>query len=168
MPVLHVAVQRCADRSDSRGPECPNCRDDSFLPLPSARGWERGYWPFVSVAHGQRHPVALRAFRTYASEAAATLVLESRRGRRTYPSPPLQWLAFVQRLVDLVRWGTEFFELIPTSVQIRAQSDASGAAPAARLGFRTLMDVIPVDASLVRGSLGRITDHVKDGPITQR
>lgn len=34
-----------------------------------------------------------------------------------------------------------------------------------KLGFRTLMDVIPLDASLVRGSHGRITDRPEDGPL---
>ena len=34
-----------------------------------------------------------------------------------------------------------------------------------KLGFRTLMDVIPLDASLVRGSHGRITDKAGDGPL---
>ena len=34
-----------------------------------------------------------------------------------------------------------------------------------KLGFRTLMDVIPLDASLVRGSHGRLTDHADDGPL---
>lgn len=33
------------------------------------------------------------------------------------------------------------------------------------LGFRYLMDVIPLDASLVRGSHGRITDHDDAGPL---
>jgi predicted AlkP superfamily pyrophosphatase or phosphodiesterase len=33
------------------------------------------------------------------------------------------------------------------------------------LGFRTLMDVIPLDANLVKGSHGRITDRIEDGPI---
>jgi len=33
------------------------------------------------------------------------------------------------------------------------------------LGFRTLMDVIPLDPSLVRGSHGRPTDHDEDGPL---
>ena len=33
------------------------------------------------------------------------------------------------------------------------------------LGFRTLMDVIPLDASLVRGSHGRLTDRDQDGPV---
>jgi predicted AlkP superfamily pyrophosphatase or phosphodiesterase len=34
-----------------------------------------------------------------------------------------------------------------------------------KLGFRTLMDVIPLDASLVRGSHGRLTDNEEDGPL---
>ena len=34
-----------------------------------------------------------------------------------------------------------------------------------KLGFRALMDVIPLDATLVRGSHGRITDDSRDGPL---
>jgi predicted AlkP superfamily pyrophosphatase or phosphodiesterase len=33
------------------------------------------------------------------------------------------------------------------------------------LGFSTLMDVIPLDATLVRGSHGRVTDDAADGPL---
>jgi predicted AlkP superfamily pyrophosphatase or phosphodiesterase len=33
------------------------------------------------------------------------------------------------------------------------------------MGFRTLMDVIPLDATLVRGSHGRITDKPEEGPL---
>jgi predicted AlkP superfamily pyrophosphatase or phosphodiesterase len=33
------------------------------------------------------------------------------------------------------------------------------------LGFRTLMEVVPLDAGLVKGSHGRITDRGEDGPI---
>jgi len=33
------------------------------------------------------------------------------------------------------------------------------------LGMRYLMDVIPLDATLVRGSHGRLTDRVEDGPL---
>jgi len=33
------------------------------------------------------------------------------------------------------------------------------------LGFRTLLDVIPLDASLVRGSHGRVPDNAKDWPV---
>lgn len=33
------------------------------------------------------------------------------------------------------------------------------------LGFRTLMDVIPLDAGLVKGSHGRLTDRPEDGPL---
>jgi len=34
-----------------------------------------------------------------------------------------------------------------------------------KLGFRTLLDVIPLDTNLVKGSHGRITDHPDDGPV---
>lgn len=34
-----------------------------------------------------------------------------------------------------------------------------------KLGARTLMDVIPLDATLVKGSHGRITDSLLDGPL---
>jgi predicted AlkP superfamily pyrophosphatase or phosphodiesterase len=34
-----------------------------------------------------------------------------------------------------------------------------------KLGFRTLLDVIPLDASLVRGSHGRIPEHPAHGPL---
>jgi hypothetical protein len=52
--------------------------------------------------------------------------------------------------------------------------DPSLTLPAARvawilakkkLGFRYLMNVIPLDASLVRGSHGRPTDRLEDGPV---
>jgi len=33
------------------------------------------------------------------------------------------------------------------------------------LGFRYLMEVIPLDASLVKGSHGRVTDSPADGPL---
>jgi hypothetical protein len=33
------------------------------------------------------------------------------------------------------------------------------------LGYATLMDVVPLDAALVKGSHGRITDHAADGPV---
>jgi predicted AlkP superfamily pyrophosphatase or phosphodiesterase len=36
---------------------------------------------------------------------------------------------------------------------------------ARKLGFRTLLDVIPLDTSLVKGSHGRITDRTEDGPV---
>jgi predicted AlkP superfamily pyrophosphatase or phosphodiesterase len=36
---------------------------------------------------------------------------------------------------------------------------------ARKLGFRTLLDVIPLDATLVRGSHGRVTDRAEDGPL---
>ena len=34
-----------------------------------------------------------------------------------------------------------------------------------KLGFRTLLDVIPLDASLVKGSHGRLTDRPEEGPV---
>ncbi|HWP34629.1 MAG TPA: alkaline phosphatase family protein [Thermodesulfobacteriota bacterium] len=34
-----------------------------------------------------------------------------------------------------------------------------------RLGLRTLMDVIPLDATLVKGSHGRVTDRAEAGPV---
>jgi predicted AlkP superfamily pyrophosphatase or phosphodiesterase len=34
-----------------------------------------------------------------------------------------------------------------------------------KLGFRALLDVIPLDASLVRGSHGRLTDTPEEGPL---
>ncbi len=34
-----------------------------------------------------------------------------------------------------------------------------------KLGFRTLLDVIPLDASLVKGSHGRIPDDPAKGPL---
>jgi predicted AlkP superfamily pyrophosphatase or phosphodiesterase len=34
-----------------------------------------------------------------------------------------------------------------------------------KLGFRALLDVIPLDASLVGGSHGRLTDKAEDGPL---
>ncbi|HEY2246528.1 MAG TPA: nucleotide pyrophosphatase/phosphodiesterase family protein [Bradyrhizobium sp.] len=34
-----------------------------------------------------------------------------------------------------------------------------------KLGFRSLMDVIPLDASLVGGSHGRLNDNAEDGPL---
>ena len=34
-----------------------------------------------------------------------------------------------------------------------------------KLGFRTLMDVIPLDATLVKGSHGRVTDDPDEGPV---
>jgi predicted AlkP superfamily pyrophosphatase or phosphodiesterase len=49
---------------------------------------------------------------------------------------------------------------------IRVPKLAIGSRLARRaLGFRTLMDVIPLDADLVRGSHGRPTDDPQDGPL---
>lgn len=49
---------------------------------------------------------------------------------------------------------------------IRFPTLAVGRRLAARkLGFRTLLDVIPLDPGLVRGSHGRVTDDPDDGPV---
>ena len=49
---------------------------------------------------------------------------------------------------------------------IRVPKFAIGARLAKRaLGFRTLMDVIPLDPSLVKGSHGRLTARAEDGPL---
>jgi predicted AlkP superfamily pyrophosphatase or phosphodiesterase len=49
---------------------------------------------------------------------------------------------------------------------IRFPKVAIGARLAKRvLGFRALMDVIPLDAALVKGSHGRPTDYDADGPL---
>jgi predicted AlkP superfamily pyrophosphatase or phosphodiesterase len=50
--------------------------------------------------------------------------------------------------------------------RIRAPKLTVGARLAMRkLGFRALMDVIPLDAELVKGSHGRPTARAKDGPL---
>ena len=50
--------------------------------------------------------------------------------------------------------------------RIRAPKLAIGARLLKRkLGFRALMDVIPLDAGLVKGSHGLPTAHAKDGPL---
>jgi hypothetical protein len=36
---------------------------------------------------------------------------------------------------------------------------------ARKLGFRNLLDVIPLDTTLVKGSHGRVTDRAEDGPL---
>jgi hypothetical protein len=36
---------------------------------------------------------------------------------------------------------------------------------ARKLGFRNLLDVIGLDASVVKGSHGRVTDRAEDGPL---
>ncbi len=34
-----------------------------------------------------------------------------------------------------------------------------------KLGFRYVMDVIPLDATLIKGSHGHLTDDMKDHPV---
>ena len=70
------------------------------------------------------------------------------------------------RLVEIHRKpGYDPVELF-VDPSIRAPKLAVGWRLAKRaLGFRTLMDVIPLDASLVRGSHGRLTEDPHDGPL---
>jgi hypothetical protein len=70
------------------------------------------------------------------------------------------------RLVDIHRKpGYDPVELF-FDPAIRAPGLAVGWRLAARaLGFRTLMDVVPLDATLVRGSHGRLPDDTADGPV---
>jgi predicted AlkP superfamily pyrophosphatase or phosphodiesterase len=70
------------------------------------------------------------------------------------------------RTVDIHRKpGYDPAELFldPSLVMPKAKVAAVLARKA--LGFRYLMDVIPLDASLVRGSHGRMTDRLENGPL---
>jgi len=70
------------------------------------------------------------------------------------------------RLVEIHRKpGYDPVELF-VDPEIRFPKLAVGWRLAKRaLGFRVLMDVIPLDASLVKGSHGRLTDNSADGPV---
>jgi predicted AlkP superfamily pyrophosphatase or phosphodiesterase len=70
------------------------------------------------------------------------------------------------RLVEIHRKpGYDPVELF-VDPAIRSPKLAVGWRLAKRaLGFRTLMDVIPLDAGLVKGSHGRLTDDDGDGPV---
>jgi predicted AlkP superfamily pyrophosphatase or phosphodiesterase len=70
------------------------------------------------------------------------------------------------RLVEIHRKpGYDPVELF-VDPAIRSPKLAIGWRLAARaLGFRTLMDVVPLDATLVRGSHGRLPDSAEDGPV---
>ena len=70
------------------------------------------------------------------------------------------------RLVEIHRKpGYDPVELF-VDPAIRSPKLAIGWRLARRaLGFRTLMDVIPLDARLVKGSHGRVTDDAKAGPL---
>jgi predicted AlkP superfamily pyrophosphatase or phosphodiesterase len=54
--------------------------------------------------------------------------------------------------------------LIDPALAVPALTVATKLA-ARKLGFRTLLDVIPLDAKLVRGSHGRVTDSAEQGPL---
>ena len=70
------------------------------------------------------------------------------------------------RLVEIHRKpGYDPVELF-VDPAIHSPKLAVGRRLAARaLGFRTLMDVVPLDATLVRGSHGRLPDDAADGPV---
>jgi predicted AlkP superfamily pyrophosphatase or phosphodiesterase len=70
------------------------------------------------------------------------------------------------RLVEIHRKpGYDPVELF-VDPAIRFPKLAIGSRLARRaLGFATLMDIIPLDATLVRGSHGRVTDNAADGPV---
>jgi hypothetical protein len=70
------------------------------------------------------------------------------------------------RLVEIHRKpGYDPLELI-VDPAIRFPKLAVGWRLARRaLGFSTLMDVIPLDATLIKGSHGRVTDDAADGPV---
>ena len=70
------------------------------------------------------------------------------------------------RTVDIHRKpGYDPVELfIDTALRI-PQLNVAAALAKKMLGFRYLMKVIPLDASLIRGSHGRVTDRAEDGPL---
>jgi hypothetical protein len=100
-----------------------------------------------------------------------------RAGEVVLISKPDQWFAYYwwlddakapafARTVDIHRKpGYDPVELF-VDPAIRFPKLAIGSRLARRaLGFATLMDIIPLDATLVRGSHGRVTDNAADGPV---
>src|SRR5262249_33630084 len=66
-----------------------------------------------------------------------------------------------QRTVDIHRKpGYDPRELFMTS-----PARAAGKLAARKLGFRALLDVVPLDASLVRGSHGLLPRTADEGPL---
>ena len=84
---------------------------------------------------------------------------------RVRPLAAATWPDFA-RLVEIHRKpGYDPVELF-LNPEIRAPKLAIGWRLAKRaLGFRALMDVIPLDARLVKGSHGRVTDDEDAGPL---
>ena len=70
------------------------------------------------------------------------------------------------RTVDIHRKpGYDPVELFVDPTLTLPQLKVAATLAKKALGFRYLMDVIPLDASLVRGSHGRVTDRLDDGPV---
>lgn len=111
------------------------------------------------------------------AEQAAVALDHSRSGELAAIARPDAWFTYYYWLDD--RHAPDFARLVeihrkpgydPVELfldpAIRVPKLAIGWRLAKRaLGFRTLMDVIPLDAKLVRGSHGRPTDDERDGPI---
>jgi predicted AlkP superfamily pyrophosphatase or phosphodiesterase len=70
------------------------------------------------------------------------------------------------RTVDIHRKpGYDPAELFLDPSLVMPKAKVAAVLARKKLGFRYLMNVIPLDASLVRGSHGRITDRLDDGPL---
>jgi hypothetical protein len=70
------------------------------------------------------------------------------------------------RTVDIHRKpGYDPVELFLDPKLIAPMAQVAWKLAQRKLGFRTLLDVIPLDASLVKGSHGRLTDETKNGPV---
>ena len=92
------------------------------------------------------------------------------------PSPPDRWFSYYFWLDDARAPDYAAHRRYPPEARLRPgravhrpEAHASQArdrlAPAQEeLGFRNLMDVIPLDATLVKGSHGRLTDDERAGP----
>ena len=70
------------------------------------------------------------------------------------------------RTVDIHRKpGYDPAELFVDPALAMPQLSVAATLAKKALGFRYLMNVIPLDASLVKGSHGRVTDSLDDGPL---
>ena len=70
------------------------------------------------------------------------------------------------RTVDIHRKpGYDPRELFLDPTMVAPKAQIAWKLVRKKLGFRTLFDVIPLDASLVKGSHGRPTDDPADGPV---
>ncbi|HEX6277147.1 MAG TPA: nucleotide pyrophosphatase/phosphodiesterase family protein [Polyangiaceae bacterium] len=70
------------------------------------------------------------------------------------------------RTVDIhAKPGYDPVELFVDPALVSPAFTVARKLAARKLGFRTLLDVIPLDASLVKGSHGRVTDRPEDGPV---